>query len=174
MLKPPINKLGFTLIELLVVIAVIGLVTTIAVTMLNAARVKARNAQRNVDIVQLKKAFELAVDNTGGALPSSGGLNDWACVSSGCYGNFIGSITANATVDSALAPYIKKPADPIDSSRQNRGYIYSSQSVGFGLKGPGAYLIWFLENESVTATVCGLGTYAWSVYNSMMCYFKFD
>jgi len=50
---------GFTLIELMVVIAIIGLLSALAMTGLNVARGKARDAKRSADAAQLQKAFSL-------------------------------------------------------------------------------------------------------------------
>lgn len=49
---------GFTLIELLVVIAIIGLLSTVILSSLNAARARARDAQRKSNIVQIRTALE--------------------------------------------------------------------------------------------------------------------
>lgn len=50
---------GFTLIELLVVISIVGTLSTIALTSLNAARTKARDTQRLSDAEQIRLALEL-------------------------------------------------------------------------------------------------------------------
>ena len=60
-----INRRGFTLIELLVVIAIIGLLATLAVTSLNIAMVKARDARRLADIDSIKKAMDLFYSDYG-------------------------------------------------------------------------------------------------------------
>ncbi len=52
-------RFGFTLIELLIVIGIIGLLATLAVTGVNVARAKARDAKRSADVSQLQKAFSL-------------------------------------------------------------------------------------------------------------------
>lgn len=52
----PLNK-GFTLIELLVVIAIIGVLSSIALTYLNEARIKARDAERIVYLKSLSTAL---------------------------------------------------------------------------------------------------------------------
>jgi prepilin-type N-terminal cleavage/methylation domain-containing protein len=52
------QKKGFTLIELLVVIAIIGLLSTVAVVSLGAARAKARDAKRIADVKQISTALE--------------------------------------------------------------------------------------------------------------------
>lgn len=53
------NKLprGFTLIELLVVIAIIGVLSSIVLTSLNSARVKARDTQRVTEVREIAKAL---------------------------------------------------------------------------------------------------------------------
>lgn len=50
---------GFTLIELLVVISIIGLLSTVAMTSMNSARKKGRDAKRVTDIDQFKLALEM-------------------------------------------------------------------------------------------------------------------
>ncbi|MFA6897297.1 MAG: prepilin-type N-terminal cleavage/methylation domain-containing protein [Patescibacteria group bacterium] len=49
---------GFTLIELLVVISIIGVLSTIAMTSLNGAKAKARDARRKTDMNQISLAME--------------------------------------------------------------------------------------------------------------------
>ena len=51
--------LGFTIIELLVVIAIISLLSSIVLTSLQGARVKARDSKRVQDLIQLRNAIEL-------------------------------------------------------------------------------------------------------------------
>ncbi len=50
---------GFTLIELLIVVAIIGVLVTVAIIVLNTARVKARDAKRISDVKQISTALEL-------------------------------------------------------------------------------------------------------------------
>jgi prepilin-type N-terminal cleavage/methylation domain-containing protein len=49
---------GFTLIELMVVIAIIGILSSVSLTSLNAARKKARDTVRRTDLEQILLAFE--------------------------------------------------------------------------------------------------------------------
>lgn len=53
------NRNGFTLIELLVVVAIIGVLATVVVSSMNAARVKSRNAARVAAVKQLQSAIEI-------------------------------------------------------------------------------------------------------------------
>lgn len=59
------SKKGFTLIELLVVIAIIGLLSTLAVVSLGAARERARDVKRIADLSNLKSALELYASDQG-------------------------------------------------------------------------------------------------------------
>ena len=52
------ERKGFSPIELLAVILMIGILTLVAVSFLNDARAKARDAKRLVDITRLKTALE--------------------------------------------------------------------------------------------------------------------
>lgn len=52
-------KKGFTLIELLVVVAIIGMLSSVVLSSLNAARANARDARRGQDMQQIKSALEL-------------------------------------------------------------------------------------------------------------------
>ncbi|KKQ74487.1 MAG: General secretion pathway protein G [Berkelbacteria bacterium GW2011_GWB1_38_5] len=55
-------KKGFTLIELLVVIFIIGLLASVVVVNVNAARMKARDAKRKSDIASVQTAIEAYAD----------------------------------------------------------------------------------------------------------------
>src|SRR3989304_7436700 len=55
---------GFTLIELLVVISIIGLLATLLVANFNAARARARDAQRKSDLRQIQTALRLYYNDT--------------------------------------------------------------------------------------------------------------
>jgi general secretion pathway protein G len=73
MMKKRMKK-GFTLIELLVVIAVIGILTALIVANFNAARGRARDAQRKSDLNQTKTALRMYY-NDHNEYPNS--LSDW-------------------------------------------------------------------------------------------------
>lgn len=169
---------GFTLIELLVVIAIIGLLASIAVVSLNSARVKSRNAKRNADIKQMITAFTMASDVAGGELPSSGGENTWACVSAACFGGW-SVYSANAVVDAALAPFVKKTEDPAETGRGFGGYLYSeSWTGGTGYGGVvfpvGPYLAYMLEPVSISAGVCGQAQIWGVTANYIQCMIKIN
>ena len=55
-------KKGFTLVELLVVIAIIGILSSVVITSLNSARIRARDAKRVSDINQIRLSLEMYQD----------------------------------------------------------------------------------------------------------------
>lgn len=59
------NNKGFTLIELLIVIAIIGILSSVVLSSLNAARLKARNVARISQLNQIRKSLELYYDDHG-------------------------------------------------------------------------------------------------------------
>jgi prepilin-type N-terminal cleavage/methylation domain-containing protein len=67
---------GFTLIELLVVIAIIGILASIILASLSAARVKGMDAARIADIKSLESAMELYYDSNGHYPQSCAGVAD--------------------------------------------------------------------------------------------------
>lgn len=56
---------GFTLIELLVVVAIIGILSSVVLTMLNQGRARSRDGKRISDIKQIQVAIHLAETNNG-------------------------------------------------------------------------------------------------------------
>ena len=152
------SKQGFTLIELLVVVAIIGLLSSVVLASLNSARAKARNARRNEDIVQLRNAFNLSLNNAN-SLPSSAG--NWACISTSCYEGWAG-YPVNAIVDAFLLPSMsQKPSDPTGGSRGYGGYLYFSNwtggNSGYDVFFPGPYITWLVEPPYNATSSCGPG-----------------
>lgn len=59
------NKRGFTLIELLVVISIISFLASSAMVLINSSRIKARDAKRKADLIQIVKALDLYFEKYG-------------------------------------------------------------------------------------------------------------
>ena len=103
------KRRGFTLIELLVVISIIGLLSSIVLSSLNSARIKAQDAVRKQNIVQIQKALELYYD-ANGQYPPSGGTTLVPPLSAGWSNSADSSWT---TLETALKMYIPSlPKDP--------------------------------------------------------------
>ncbi|MEA3464294.1 MAG: type II secretion system protein [Patescibacteria group bacterium] len=132
-----INQKGFTLIELLVVISIIGILSSFAVVSLNNARLKARDAKRKADVVQMRVAISIYYDDHNqypicgtwsgaeadyGASPEAG---------SSCYNN-----TLNAALMSGSKPYMSVlPKDPKNSNNDpavSNTYLYRYVSTSNG------------------------------------------
>jgi general secretion pathway protein G len=60
-----LKKEGFTLIELLVVISIIGILATLVLANLNAARERGRDAQRKSDLRSIQTALRLYYNDYG-------------------------------------------------------------------------------------------------------------
>ncbi len=111
---------GFTLIELLVVIAIIGVLSSVVLASLNAARGKARDVKRIADVRQVENALALYALSNGGVYPNAnGGSGCGGWESSGTSGvNFV-----SALVSAGLLPAgIKDPVPSLDGSCGNYSY----------------------------------------------------
>lgn len=97
-----IKTRGFTLIELLVVISIIGLMSSMTLAALQAARAKARDAQRIQALAEVRKALALYYDQNGGyPVPGSSVFGMYSYTESASYSN-----TWRSSLGVALAPYL--------------------------------------------------------------------
>ncbi len=129
------KKGGFTLIELLVVVAIIGLLSSIVMVSLNAARAKARDARRMEDIQEIHNAIELYIADKGHA-PDFG--DDANCLKSN-YSCFATDRNASSyswdslsgySLQAELSPYIKSLAkDPCGSACDGKQSSPSSGGI---------------------------------------------
>lgn len=119
------NK-GFTLIELLVVIAIIGILSSVILSNLSSARMKARDARRIADLNQIRTALELFYSANGYYPQSNCG---WDC------NNYRYSYDSSwNSLATDLAPYIKTlSTDPVNSGCppwSNNCFSYAYGNVG--------------------------------------------
>lgn len=143
-----LKQKGFTLIELLVVISIIGVLSTIAMTSLNGARAKTRDSVRKTDIDQVRKALELYYADHG-QYPLSGGAP------SPNTGWTNSNHTSWDTLQTALAPYITLPRDPINTATGSPGstgaYTYTYYSRNYNCPQQWYMIVYRLETGGMTS-----------------------
>jgi len=105
-----------------VVVAIISLLSSVIFSSLKDARAKARDIKRQSDVLQIVKAFNLALDDNGGNFPLSGGSAVCLGTSGTCWD---GSIFGSTTINALLQPYLPSiPVDPLRTSGKGDRYIY--------------------------------------------------
>lgn len=121
------NAKGFTLIELLVVIAIIGVLSSVVLASLTAARNRANDAKRVQDLRQVQRALEVFASDNNGQYPSTGGGYRSQCTSWGGH-------TPQNVVPGLSPTYISRlPADPqMDVSGGTCCYLYISDGRDYG------------------------------------------
>ncbi|MDD5071699.1 MAG: type II secretion system protein [Patescibacteria group bacterium] len=119
------NENGFTLIELLVVISIIGFLATAVLVAFSSARLKARDARRRADLVQIQKALELYYDNkqtypSEDYCDSSRGSCATPCPCDGSDWSYTGVFIAKVLRDENII--MNLPIDPLNDSVYNYQY----------------------------------------------------
>jgi len=117
---------GFTLIELLVVISIIGLLSSVVLSSLNSARMKARDANRLSDMRQIRLALEMYY-NDNGSYPGNTDTGD-------CSGWDVGFNGGQGSGGPFIQPlenggFIATPGDPTSTGNCG-GYSYYRYSAG--------------------------------------------
>jgi prepilin-type N-terminal cleavage/methylation domain-containing protein len=168
LLIPKDSGRGFTLIELLVVISIIGVLSTVVLSSLSAARTKAKDAQVRMQVDSIINALYLASDQSTGVFPGEPGI--WQCLkSSGTCWN--GIYSGNTTITSELAPYmpnIPKNSFPPGTYMYD-SYLYKPNGTGYVGNNdhpPGTYIVWA---QSVPIANCP-GYYAGDLDGNYYCY----
>jgi prepilin-type N-terminal cleavage/methylation domain-containing protein len=124
------NQKGFTLIELMVVISIIGTLSTIALTSLNGARAKARDARRFSDMEQIRTALEVYRAMNGHYPDNTDYDDDYGGWDIGYRGGAEGSDTfIQPLVDAGLLA--KVSGDPAGTTGAD-SYLYYRYNAGGG------------------------------------------
>lgn len=126
------KRRGFTLIELLVVVAIIGLLSSVVLSSLNTARMKARDVQRKSDVQQIALALELDYDKYGSYTQPENMCSDTSYGSLGTCGGVggTGDWDANSDLrDLVLHGFMAKlPLDPLNNATYY--YTYEVKNAG--------------------------------------------
>ncbi|KKW23296.1 MAG: hypothetical protein UY70_C0030G0015 [Candidatus Kaiserbacteria bacterium GW2011_GWB1_52_6] len=101
---------GFTLIELLVVIAIIGLLASIVLVSLNAARQKSRDARRISDLKQFQNALELYANDNNGTYPNQSTAGNVTGIQGSLVPNYISVLSADPSGGSVVYNYVSNAA----------------------------------------------------------------
>ncbi len=148
-----LSRAGFTLIELLVVISIISLLSSIVLTSVNSARVKARDVRRLADVRQIATALQFYYDDNNAFPPTPGCISGWCCLGHGTAGRcWKSNYTGLDALDNSLSPkYIPKiPDDPLnDTSRYGDAYMYNPSWLTTA--GTGPVLHWGIEKANPTS-----------------------
>lgn len=121
---------GFTLIELLVVIAIISVLSSVVLSSLSEARIKAKNSVRVQQLKQVQTALEIYYANHGSYPVSRGtvvGHRTWINECDSLFTGFTGFIIPEL-VSEKLFPGIN---DPVDCSGGHYGYSYGSDGKNY-------------------------------------------
>jgi len=133
------GKRGFTLIELLVVISIIGVLSTIAMTSLNAARIKARDAKRITEIEQIQKALEVYY-SVHGYYPGYTNIGIRCNTTSGT------SSLASLVTDGSFSV---APKDPLNTSSPLPRFCYEYVGLGSAVNYSSSS-VWYCDGHSRT------------------------
>lgn len=128
-------KKGFTIVELLVVIAIIALLVSLTFAMLQSARAKARDTERESEIKSIQNALTLHV------------------VNNKVFPIHNGTITGSDTVSTQLlnsGSLASVPMDPLNSGE----YVYKYNSVD----GSVYAITYFLETNNILGKPAGQQT----------------
>ena len=122
---------GFTLIELLIVVAILGILSTVLIVSVNPGRQlgKARDSQRQTDLVAILSAILQYSSEHSGDLPDTDGDPDTSNfpTSSTCIGTDAGCFNlagAGETGDTIVPVYMAEmPMDPLTGTAGDSGYF---------------------------------------------------
>lgn len=155
---------AFTLIELLVVVAIIGLLSSVVLSSLTTARIKARDAERLSDMRQIRNALEIyhstyghypRSTNCGGTTPNAHWCNSVQTLSNGRWIKHMGSPALTSFISED--PVDPRPAGSANWVPVNGGtYYYFSHPT----EGDGYLLVFGLERypsslESTDGVIMG-------------------
>lgn len=137
------NRRGFTLIELLVVISIISLLSSVVLSSLNNARMKARDTKRLSEIRQFITALDLYYQ-ANGSYPSSdnGGCGGWDTPGNG---TFITPLVSGGY----MARHLADPVPSKDGSCSNYQYYrYTAGDYACDAARGGYYVLMITDLES--------------------------
>jgi len=153
------KTLGFTLIELLVVISIIGMLSSVVMASLGAARAKARNSYTIQTIRQYINAIEFLRDNNG-MLPLPNGVFTTHClgtpVDGKCGQASVVNLTNGGNDFNNLLSTIY-PSHPTPNPRKTESQFSPGATLfaNAGVQGATYLLFWTMEKRSDSCVIAG-------------------
>lgn len=120
----PHTQRGFTIMEMLLVIFIIGVLSTIVITGLSSARMKARDDERVADLAQLQLALEMYYNACGRQYPQLEATESM----------LVGTENDGCPTGVTLGSFIDVATDPSGTANEYQYYVENDPAYDYVLR----------------------------------------